>query len=49
MEVKDGDKKNKQKERKRKDEGRKRLDGGWVKVMFKLALGEPLPWKCFED
>lgn len=28
---------------------RRRCRGGWVKVRFKLALGELLPWKCFED
>lgn len=33
----------------REEKGRKRWRSGWLKVRFKLALGELLPWKYFED
>lgn len=49
MEENGGERTNKERRRIERHEGRKRLHGGWVKVMFKLALGELLPWKCFDD
>lgn len=44
-----GRQRNKPDRGRRRREGRKRWRGGRVKVRFKLALGELLPWKCFED
>lgn len=39
-----------ERESKEKERGNEEVErGGWLKVSFKLALGELLPWKCFED